>query len=157
MIISSSLTQNFIVSGTGDNTFCATTLRPPHDHLRQPNAKYNCLRNEHLLSWSNPQCVVSIKTSYHLFCMLLEIHPPVSWSHHQKDSTPHKMEYKWKWKIVFASGNKPISERLDCCFWIVDRETNLQYLEQLRDTARNTRDLIKQRATHYIDCYRVER
>ena len=34
---------------------------------------------------------------------------------------------------------------------------NVQRLEQLRDTARNTRDLIKQRATHYIDCYRVER
>lgn len=34
---------------------------------------------------------------------------------------------------------------------------NLQSFEQLRDTARNTRDLIKQRATHYIDCYRVER
>jgi hypothetical protein len=34
---------------------------------------------------------------------------------------------------------------------------NVQRFEQLRDTARNTRDLIKQRATHYIDCYRVER
>ena len=33
----------------------------------------------------------------------------------------------------------------------------VQRFEQLRDTARNTRDLIKQRATHYIDCYRVER
>jgi hypothetical protein len=33
----------------------------------------------------------------------------------------------------------------------------IQRFEQLRDTARNTRDLIKQRATHYIDCYRVER
>jgi hypothetical protein len=33
----------------------------------------------------------------------------------------------------------------------------IQSFEQLRDTARNTRDLIKQRATHYIDCYRVER
>ena len=29
--------------------------------------------------------------------------------------------------------------------------------QQLRDTARNTRDQIKQRAAHYIDCYRVER
>ena len=29
--------------------------------------------------------------------------------------------------------------------------------QQLRDTARNTRDQIKQRATHYTDCYRVER
>ncbi|CAF0763256.1 unnamed protein product [Adineta steineri] len=39
------------------------------------------------------------------------------------------------------------------------RETmpTVQRFEQLRDTARNTRDLIKQRATHYIDCYRVER
>lgn len=34
---------------------------------------------------------------------------------------------------------------------------NVQRFEQLRDTARNTRDLIKQRATHYVDCYRVER
>lgn len=34
---------------------------------------------------------------------------------------------------------------------------SIQRFEQLRDTARNTRDLIKQRATHYIDCYRVER
>jgi len=34
---------------------------------------------------------------------------------------------------------------------------NVQSFEQLRDTARNIRDLIKQRATHYIDCYRVER
>jgi hypothetical protein len=34
---------------------------------------------------------------------------------------------------------------------------SVQSFEQLRDTARNTRDLIKQRATHYIDCYRVER
>ncbi len=34
---------------------------------------------------------------------------------------------------------------------------SVQRFEQLRDTARNTRDLIKQRATHYIDCYRVER
>jgi hypothetical protein len=33
----------------------------------------------------------------------------------------------------------------------------VQRFEQLRDTARNTHDLIKQRATHYVDCYRVGR
>jgi phage shock protein A len=78
----------------------------------------------------------------------------------QQKISQYGLKLNGKRKFSFEKSMNNIFRSLDGLkTFDTSRQTmpNVQRFEQLRDTARNTRDLIKQRATHYIDCYRVER